>query len=801
MAEPFGAMLRVTILLLALGCVSSKRFSIMAPSIFHIGVEEKVSVTVFDAGQPVTVKLYLQDYPNRRKTFSEVEEVLQPQKGSNKFLTVKVEPKDLPDTNSVDKQYVYLVAKSDDAHFRFHKEARILLSYRDGMVFIQTDKPIYTPRQTVRIRVIPLEFDTKPSKRKNPQGVRVEQWKDLDTSTGIITKEHKLNDFTINGNWTITALHGHQDVHNTSVKFEVKEYVLPKFSVKLSVPPYILRTDEAKDITVIEVKLTARYTYGKPVVGVAVVRFSIVGSNRKVIPLSPHQTSLHRSGVTIVKEKVDIIQKIPSWLWLPVKWWLQVEADVIEQATGNKETAVDKSCQITSSPYLVEFKNTPKYFKPGLPFVVKVVVTYPNREPVRFVPVKISATGIHEYYYNRRDLKPSKNSNTEDKTNEEGEVEFSVDSCTDCQTITVKVETNNQELTNSQNAGAKYVLKAFDSGNRPLLMVRQLEPGKVGSKLRCESVRRGDDAATLFSYAVVSRGRILSHDTFDDNFKSIIKSWSFRVSPDMSPSARLIVYYFHSNGEVIADSILLKIEDSLPTKVEFPDAFKDQGDGTKIQLNEIEKYPGTNYAFRIKAPPGTRLGLLGVDESVYLLRNKNRLTTNRIFKTIENLDLGCGAGGGKDNKDIFKNAGVVFMTDNFVSDGRNGYGCDDDGFRRKRSSEVDSYAVFKSSPDDASNLTDYKICCEMGKENENVTCAKLTLDGIKGLDKNCRQAFWECCREKVVPNFFPFVLEMSGTSQFNADESKTDEEFLADSSQVPRTDFPEAWIWDEKVTE
>ena len=47
----------------------------------------------------------------------------------------------------MDKQYVYLIAKSDDAHYQFHKEAKILLSYRDGMVFIQTDKPIYTPKQ------------------------------------------------------------------------------------------------------------------------------------------------------------------------------------------------------------------------------------------------------------------------------------------------------------------------------------------------------------------------------------------------------------------------------------------------------------------------------------------------------------------------------------------------------------------------------------------------------------------------------------------------------------------------------
>lgn len=49
----------------------------MAPNMFHIGVQEKVSVTVFDAPQPVTVKLYLQDYPHRQKTFSEVQGVVE----------------------------------------------------------------------------------------------------------------------------------------------------------------------------------------------------------------------------------------------------------------------------------------------------------------------------------------------------------------------------------------------------------------------------------------------------------------------------------------------------------------------------------------------------------------------------------------------------------------------------------------------------------------------------------------------------------------------------------------------------
>jgi len=41
-----------------------------------------------------------------------------------------------------------------------------MLSYKNGMVFIQTDKPVYTPNQNVKIRVIPLEFDMTPSNKK-----------------------------------------------------------------------------------------------------------------------------------------------------------------------------------------------------------------------------------------------------------------------------------------------------------------------------------------------------------------------------------------------------------------------------------------------------------------------------------------------------------------------------------------------------------------------------------------------------------------------------------------------------------
>ena len=84
-------------------------------------------ISIFDNAQPMKVKLYLQDTPHR---------------GSTIFLTVKMEPEDLLNRHSEGKQYVYLVAKSDDGHFQFLKEAKILLSYQDRMVYNHTNKSL-----------------------------------------------------------------------------------------------------------------------------------------------------------------------------------------------------------------------------------------------------------------------------------------------------------------------------------------------------------------------------------------------------------------------------------------------------------------------------------------------------------------------------------------------------------------------------------------------------------------------------------------------------------------------------------
>ena len=57
----------------------------MAPNVFHVGVKEQVSITLFDAGNPVNVQLYLQDYPHRRNTFSHIQRRVE--QGKNNEIT------------------------------------------------------------------------------------------------------------------------------------------------------------------------------------------------------------------------------------------------------------------------------------------------------------------------------------------------------------------------------------------------------------------------------------------------------------------------------------------------------------------------------------------------------------------------------------------------------------------------------------------------------------------------------------------------------------------------------------------
>ncbi|XP_043226304.1 alpha-2-macroglobulin-like [Amphibalanus amphitrite] len=119
-------------------------------------------------------------------------------------------------------------------------------------LFVQTDKFVYKPGQLVRFRVFSVDSELRPVTKpiplifiQTPLGTRVAQWTDQSGRSGLVQLEFQLSDEPTLGDWTIHVSGVTSNVHKKV--FRVKEYVLPKFEVKVQGPPFIL-ADETEVI-------------------------------------------------------------------------------------------------------------------------------------------------------------------------------------------------------------------------------------------------------------------------------------------------------------------------------------------------------------------------------------------------------------------------------------------------------------------------------------------------------------------------------------------------------------------------
>ncbi|GBM17289.1 hypothetical protein AVEN_189480-1, partial [Araneus ventricosus] len=67
------------------------------------------------------------------------------------------------------------------------------------------------------------------------------------TFLGITQMEFPLADEPVQGSWRITVS---KDKDSQSTTFDVKEYKLPKFEVKINFPPFVLRNADTVPVSV-----------------------------------------------------------------------------------------------------------------------------------------------------------------------------------------------------------------------------------------------------------------------------------------------------------------------------------------------------------------------------------------------------------------------------------------------------------------------------------------------------------------------------------------------------------------------
>nr|BAR45611.1 alpha-2-macroglobulin [Scolopendra japonica] len=532
--------------------------------------------------------------------------------------------------------------------YNIHQTKSVIIKHYNSLVFIQTDKPVYKPGEKIRFRILHVTMDLKPISDEipsiwieDPSGVRISQWLNEKPELGLIDLQMSLSTEPILGKWNIKASIG--KLRKTQ-SFDVEEYVLPKFEVKISPPPFIL----ANQLNAVW-NVCAHYSYGKPVQGYAVIK-AVLGS----IEFPTKTVAQYEGKITGCH---SIIGKIQQKLRSYGPFQIEIHAEVTELGTNATMTALAQSKIHLEALILDMSSYMPFYFKPGLPFHGKIKVTTPDHNSASNISVEISLEtrtkrGISQIV-----------ASESFKSDDNGIISFITipPVVSDTENVIIKAKI----LPVSSDSGPSdhdhsYFLPNHNFGPTSTISApiwyspsgSFLQIHRPADNLPCN----GEYSFTVFyselsqnihlSYQVISRGNIIYQSSklqiLEENSLNFSNSWhllpsrnklSFNfftipipLTPKMTPVSRLLVFYVRDDGEVVADSLKFEIEKCTENDV-------------SLNFDTQRVIPATHTEISIKASPYSLCAVGIVDRAVHFLRANNQLTLTKIFNGLSAFDI------------------------------------------------------------------------------------------------------------------------------------------------------------------
>ncbi|XP_051549354.1 C3 and PZP-like alpha-2-macroglobulin domain-containing protein 8 isoform X2 [Myxocyprinus asiaticus] len=626
-------------------------YLIAAPSVFRAGVEEAVSVTIFNAVEDTRVQLQL----------SIKGEIVAHSHGTVRDKgTIKIKvPSDL-------RGHLHLKVwgnrQLNEGGYIFHNHTTVTVDSKGTTVFIQTDKPVYKPQQKVLINVYAVTPDLRPTSEKidayivDPRGSRIVQWKDLKSiCCGIVNMSFPLSDQPVFGEWFVfVEMQGH--TYNKS--FDVQKYVMPRFELIVEPPPYVQDLNSCEQVTV-----KARYTFGKPVTGKLMVNMTVngVGYYRHEVG-HPVMKSMEIKGSATfslcVKDMMPL--EVTDHFRGAVNMWVTVSS-----VDGGRQTMFDDSTPVHKQLIDIKYsKDTRKQFKPGLPYKGMIEVTYPDGSPADGVQVRIKA-----------ELTPKDNIYTSELFSSNGKASFVIPSIpTAAQYVWLESKVT---AIDGKPAGDQYLPNylSISSWYSPSKCHIQLQNPSAHLMIGQEaeiSLKSTCPCNFTMHYEIASRGNIvqsgLRHPnstahrgkratvTFDTNIYTTTKPTHhldpgvsssqaemdscvlvlrFNVTPSMAPLSRLLVYYVREDGEGVTDSLQLPVQPRFENEV-------------SVSLSTNESIPGSPVSLKVRAESGSCVCVALVDKSMYLLKPGFQLTPEKVFKELADFDVSDAFGVPKD---------------------------------------------------------------------------------------------------------------------------------------------------------
>uniref|UniRef100_A0A3B1JUU4 Complement C4B (Chido/Rodgers blood group) n=1 Tax=Astyanax mexicanus TaxID=7994 RepID=A0A3B1JUU4_ASTMX len=690
------------------------RFMVVAPSVFHVGVKETVLVQVGKALLNKPVTCYLEQEV-KRVLMSEKKTVQITQKGQFRELNLQVTTDKVTELQSTNGEPPYLNLVCDVGE-KERQITRVLVSQHRGYIFIQTDQPIY-----------------------NPTHVLIHSYMLLKVEDGIISKNFRIPDISLPGVWKIKAFLSGDEKNATVREFKVQKFGKKIFSHLLSVLTYV-------------------YSYGKKISGGFHCRFGVRpdGSNDINFIKGLEKTGPVRDGEAEVSLKLsDVWLKVQSEIGedLPVEGsHFYIAVTVTDRISGEIQET-EMFLPIESQRYLVDLSRTRSHYIPQMPLDVVVVVRTANGLPAANVQLKIEMANTAENSVNRI-------------TDQEGTAVSPFNLNQSPSFVTVDGIKSTKKILPATSPTNSFLY--ININNRVIPQEHSL--GVVFS------VVNGKPEDNHIYYMVVSKGAVVNSGSLEA--KNVLTKTNILFSPNMIPSFRLIGYYYHSDGELVADSVWVDVEDAC------------EGMVVKLFGNDVSNsyIPGTFIPLKIDVgKQRARVALLTVDKAIYALNAQNKLTPKQVFASMQSYDLGCSYGGGVNTAAVFNDAGLAFISDSktIKSQMRKGFGCES-GFRRQRRA-ID---LQKELHEKESKFSDRVLqkCCRHGLVviPMQLSCEERKSRIGQGKSRECVEAFLECCQFAVKLRDKKRQEEMwSGHGRSN-----TIEDFFDNHVQEIRTYFP-----------
>lgn len=651
----------------AVGEVNNSYF-IVAPAVFRPGQPLKLQVTLSNViNSLVNITSGIIDSKGKLLMSSE-SDVFNP--GTTGELILKI-----PHGVALSTWESYLLSVIGTGGAQFSEMRYIRFMEKGFTIYIQTDKAVYKPGQNVLMRIFAVHPNLKIYTGNmtvdilDPNGNKMAHWVNINSPSGVIKREFLLSSQPVEGKWKVSVLAAKDQKAEQII--EVKPYVLPKFEVKVELPPYMTEKESH-----LHGKVNVKYTYGKGAKGRANVQLFFNSWKKKKtvlakdIPVDSGQGSFSFDKEHILQLFQDSFSYVSDKkILFRYQYRVEVNATFHEDLTDKVATG-QGSVTFYQTDVKLKFPSfNPNYFKPGLPFKVLLQVTKPSGEPhspEKLRSVKVKITTSFNWRSNEatvETLMPS----------DDGNIIISRDIPSSANYLNLQAVYSESSWTSRGYFSAS---KSFSPSQSYVQLSTTTPSVKTGANIDLQV--EANFALSELKYMVWARGTLVKTGTHVVSSGNKMKaSFSIQSLAPMAPTSRLLVYCIKQDGEIVVDSLNLKIDDPFQNQVSMS---IDTGGRKSVS-------PGDTVTIKGKATPGSFMAFRAVDKSVLLMKEDTDLTYAKVLEELQSYDsartwypfLEWSFGrsrrmvmpiptSGRSAGAIFDNSGVIAITDYVLPD-------------------------------------------------------------------------------------------------------------------------------------